>query len=302
MTTDIFKIHKLIMNKFEKKLSFKFFTPLRDNEFKCKEKLNKLKKIEKEFRRYKVKSKLLLNKYKKKLTVPFLYDFNKKEQNKYYHEYLYFASFYLQFPKKTIIKKNFCNNCFHTKTNLICENCKQNDEEKFSTTNTYLDKFRISITKKYNCDKLNSFIKHIKRFTGQQICKIDKKSLDIIRSLINGEVTIEKIQNVLKFKKFNEYYKDVFYIYKCLTGKDTKDISKIEKKIIEDYKEFYQMFSRIHPKKNINYKYIFNQLLIKNNITMNNLLMIKTNSRRLYHDTLYSKTFELLGWNQNKTY
>ena len=87
-----------------------------------------------------------------------------------------------------------------------------------------------------------------------------------------------------------------------MTEQDIPDISHLENNLLLDFDLLVDMYDKMfkNDRKNfINNQYVLYQLLrkYKYQCRKEDFNFLKTNDRKLYHDSVCQKLFEKLGWN-----
>lgn len=231
--------------------------------------------------------------------------------------------------------------------NMTCEKCKNNDIYQFqieenkktclecsfqsfdfgNNFNTLDDYKRIKIITKFMYNRILHFEFCIKQYQGKQnyvipdfvYSELEKKFIQY--RLINpsetnkyskySKITKQHIYLFLKELKFNKQYENVNLIYYVLTGK-RNDISHLEEKIIQDFKELIKMYDSLSMNKKIvtnrknflNIQYVLFQLLRKYNYPCKKeeFFFLKTLDRKISHDYLCKQIFDILKWKFTPTF
>ncbi|UUT40563.1 replicating factor [carnivorous sponge associated iridovirus] len=221
---------------------------------------------------------------------------------------------------------------FNRKT---CLNCST-QQYAIETGITHKDYTRVNIVGKFIYNRVLHFQDCIKQYQGKQNCKIPDKlyqDLDgkfiayrlLITNTANAtgtelpnhirysKITRNHIIMFLKELKYTKHYENVNLIYFTLTSKRVDDISHIEDKLVDDFKELVSLYDEIHGKdkpeeldrKNfMNVQYLLFQLLRKHGHPCNigNFTILKTVDRKLFHDTICKNLFDKLGWKFTPTF
>jgi hypothetical protein len=229
-----------------------------------------------------------------------------------------------------------------------CFSCKNTDEDKFEiddfnrktcltcstqqyaieTGITHKDYTRVNIVGKFIYNRVLHFQDCIKQYQGKQNCKIPQKIYDdlntkftryrlLIPADVNhikySQITRNHIMMFLKELKYTKHYENVNLIYFTLTNKRVDDISYLEDRLIDDFKELVALYDEIHGKdkpeeldrKNfMNVQYLLFQLLRRHGhpCKIENFTILKTVDRKLFHDTICKKLFDKLGWKFTPTF
>ena len=220
---------------------------------------------------------------------------------------------------------------FNRKT---CLNCST-QQYAIETGVTHRDYIRVNIVGKFIYNRVLHFQDCIKQYQGKQNCKIpDKLYQDLdakftaYRLLIPGanddgsllpnhirysKITRNHIMMFLKELRYTKHYENVNLIYFTLTNKRLDDITHIEDRLIEDFKELVSLYDDIHGKdkpeeldrKNfMNVQYLLFQLLRRHGhpCKIENFTILKTVDRKLFHDTICKNLFDKLGWKFTPTF
>lgn len=210
---------------------------------------------------------------------------------------------------------------------ITCSDCST-QINTIETGHTHQDYNRVNIVGKFVYNRVLHFQDCIKQFQGKQNCKIpDKLYADLdgkfkaYRLLIESDnvavkyskITPQHILMFLKELKYAKHYENVNAIYYVLTNKRVADISHIEHKLMEDFKELIALYDNLHSKdkpeelnrKNfMNVQYILFQLLRRHGYPckIEEFSILKTIDRKIFHDKICSNLFEKLGWNFTPTF
>ena len=196
------------------------------------------------------------------------------------------------------------------------------------TGHTHQDYTRVNIIGKFVYNRVLHFQDCIKQFQGKQNCKIPDVVYDDLnrkfksyRLLIDSDnfharyskITPQHILMFLRELKYVKHYENVNVIYYVLTNKRIADISHLENKLIEDFKQLVSLYDSLHSKdkpdeldrKNfMNVQYLLFQLLRRHGYKckLEDFSILKTIDRKLFHDKICSNLFQKLGWNFTPTF
>lgn len=195
------------------------------------------------------------------------------------------------------------------------------------TGHTHQDYNRVNIIGKFVYNRVVHFQDCIKQFQGKQNCKIPAEvyaKLDAkfksLRLLVDSDnnyiryakITPEIIKILLKELKLSKHYENVNVIYYALTNKRVADITELEDKLVEDFKELLNLYDTKYLKENngidrknfMNVQYILFQLLRKHGYpcSIQDFSVLKTADRKLFHDNICSQLFKQLGWDFTPTF
>mgnify|MGYP003396528070 CR=1 FL=1 len=194
------------------------------------------------------------------------------------------------------------------------------------TGNGHLDFNRATLTGKFIYNRVLHFQDSIKQYQGKQNCKVPQSVYTHLENqfmayrLLNDSddrrIKYSKItkQHIVMFlKDYPKQYENTNVIFANLTGKSGEDISHLETKLVEDFKELVTLYDSLHSKdkseeldrKNfLNVQYILFQLLCRHGhpCKPEDFSMLKTTERKLFHDQVCSNLFSKLGWNFTKTF
>ena len=214
-----------------------------------------------------------------------------------------------------------CNTCFvkdaDANSKVVCPSC--GTQTDCSTQQiTHNDAKRINISQKYVYIKRTHFLNCINQFQGKQKTTIKEELLEKLRAeldkynLIDYTQTEQRLQYAKVEKKHvhmflkqldmsKQHYENVALIYSKLTGKELNDISHLTDRLLADFDLFEQAHKTIVPfnmRKNFNYSFLLKQFLAMHGYEADSRLFgtLKTTERRAYHDEMYRKIFESLGW------
>jgi len=213
---------------------------------------------------------------------------------------------------------------FNRKT---CLNCST-QQYAIETGITHKDYTRVNIVGKFIYNRVLHFQDCIKQYQGKQNCKIPDKLYEDLDMKFNAyrllipetdssikysKITRNHIMMFLKELKYTKHYENVNLIYFTLTNKRVDDISDLEDKLIDDFKELVSIYDEIHGKdkpeeldrKNfMNVQYLLFQLLRRHGhpCKIENFTILKTVDRKLFHDTICKNLFDKLGWKFTPTF
>ncbi|AOC55231.1 hypothetical protein LCDVSa147R [Lymphocystis disease virus 3] len=212
------------------------------------------------------------------------------------NKYLYLvemiqAENYLSVVKKTIIKQNWFDLMMTDKPKSKKEDVKK---------------------KPYGCHSLYKFKECLKKFQGQQTCKIpDKiyeelekkfKSYRLLISNAEGFVKYSKITKnhvliFLKELKYSKQYENVNLIYYVLTNKK-EDVSHLESVLIEDFIKLLTAYESKDEKENLDANYVLVHLLNRRcyRFEKDSFHLNKSGYKLKSHNNLCSKLFKTLNW------
>jgi hypothetical protein len=221
---------------------------------------------------------------------------------------------------------------FNRRTCVICSV----QEERSEIGVTYKDYSRVNIVSRFIYNRVLHFNDCIKQYQGKQNCKIpefvfedlDKKFV-AFRLLVSEEenetapfrdarpvrpspvryskITRAHIIMFLKDLKYTKHYENANLIYTQLTNKRVDDITYLEDRLIQDFKELIALYDEIYGKdkkeeldrKNfLNSSYLLFQLLRRHGhpCKIENFPILKTVDRKLFHDTICKNLFFKLNW------
>lgn len=232
-----------------------------------------------------------------------------------------------------------------------CPSCENTDEDRFEmddfnrktclncstqqyaieTGITHKDYTRVNIVGKFIYNRVLHFQDCIKQYQGKQNCKIpdnlyqdlDEKfksyrllitdTTELPKHIKYSKITRNHITMFLKELKYTKHYENVNLIYFTLTSKRVDDISHLEDRLIDDFKELVSLYDDIHGKdkpeeldrKNfMNVQYLLFQLLRRHGhpCKIENFTILKTVDRKLFHDTICKNLFDKLGWKFTPTF
>jgi hypothetical protein len=210
----------------------------------------------------------------------------------------------------------------------VCLNCST-QQTSIETGITHKDYTRINIVGKFIYNRVLHFQDCIKQYQGKQNCKIPDivyADLDtklsahrlLLEDAPNGyikysKVTRNHIKLFLKELKHTKHYENVNLIYFTLTNKRVDDISHLEEKLVEDFKDLVALYDENHGKdkpkeldrKNfMNVQYLLFQLLRRHDhpCKIEDFTILKTVDRKLFHDDICRNLFSQLGWKFTPTF
>lgn len=203
---------------------------------------------------------------------------------------------------------------------IVCKNCGQVQQTNNENLLSFRDIERVNIGSKYSYDRRVHFRECIKRYQGKQNVNIDPKIFEeltqqflhyqLIPTDYHNLPPEEAYKNVerrhillfLKELGYNKYYEDIVYIYHKITKKEIPDISYLENDLMIDFDilvDLYDKTFKTERKNFINNQYVLFQLLRKYKYPCKreDFNFLKTNDRKLYHDSICQQLFEKLNWN-----
>lgn len=203
---------------------------------------------------------------------------------------------------------------------IVCKNCGQVQQTTSENLLSFRDIERVNIGSKYSYDRRVHFRECIKRYQGKQNVNIESTIFEELVQqfsryqlipedfeLLPKQVAFENVnrRHIMLFLKelgYNKYYEDVVYIYNKVTGKEIPDISHLENDLMLDFDtlvDLYDQTFKTERKNFINNQYVLFQLLRKYKYPCKkeDFNFLKTNDRKLYHDSVCQQLFEKLGWN-----
>ena len=240
-----------------------------------------------------------------------------------------YSNIYYDFLNKDISTNFVCKNCKNTKlfdsidNDYICLECGAMSDYNYNNS-SYKDVERVNITSKYTYEREIHFRDCINQYQGKQNTTIDQTVYDALTSefekhgLLIGNKTTNKFERFSKITKEHIYlflketgyapkhYEDVVLIHYNLTGKLPDDISHLEPKLLDDFKELIKLYDEKYKKEKkierrsfINTQYVLFQLLKKHKYPCKkeDFNMLKTIDRLEFHDEVCKDLFEQLGWN-----
>jgi hypothetical protein len=215
------------------------------------------------------------------------------------------------------------NDSFDTiDNNMICNNCGLSINTLIQNS-SFKDSERINIIPKYTYNRKTHFKDCINQFQGKQQVNIKQhvyddliKQFELNHLLVGGEnipkytrfsnITKKHIHLFLKETKNSKHYEDINLIYHNITGKQTNDISHLERRLIQDFDLLTQTYDKlfknnkdIERKSFINSQYVLYQLLSRHKYNCNKeeFNILKTTDRQTFHDDVCKELFKHLGWN-----
>jgi len=233
-----------------------------------------------------------------------------------------------------------------------CPSCENTDEDRFEiddfnrktcldcstqqyaieTGITHKDYTRVNIVGKFIYNRVLHFQDCIKQYQGKQNCKIPNTLYEDLdnkftsyRLLITdvdaqlpkhirySKITRNHIMMFLKELRYTKHYENINLIYFTLTSKRVDDISHLEDRLIDDFKELVSLYDEIHGKDKLeeldrknfmNVQYLLFQLLRRHGhpCKIENFTILKTVDRKLFHDTICKNLFDKLGWKFTPTF
>lgn len=229
--------------------------------------------------------------------------------------------------KSGMDKEDQCVNCPQEKTTfeydennkMVCTVCCS-QFYRIENGLSPRDYTRINTVNKFNYNRILHFQDCIRQYQGKQNCRIPEKLykdldekfqryrlLNSNQQVRYSKITRNHIIVFLKELKYIKHYENVNFIYFTLTNKRFDDITELEDKLIEDFKQLIHKYDSLHAnsgpielqRKNfMNVQYLLFQLLKKHNHTckIEDFTIIKTLDRKLFHDNICKNLFQQLNW------
>lgn len=209
-------------------------------------------------------------------------------------------------------------------SHYCCKFCgKTTDQYVEDNLISFRDIERINIGSKYSYDRKQHFKETIRKFQGKQSCSNipDDVYNKIINKLIQYKIIpsnyydypkedafklvkryhIKMILKELELGKFNE---DLVYIYSKISGHKLPDISMLEAQILNDFDKLIKIYDETYAKTNrknfLNNQYVLWMVLQRHGFRCEKEdfgSILKTNDRKVFHDTVFQDLFQQLGWN-----
>jgi hypothetical protein len=231
---------------------------------------------------------------------------------------------------KCIICDNNDEECFELNeyNQRICLICST-QQTSIETGISHKDYTRINIVGKFIYNRVLHFQDCIKQYQGKQNCKIPDDVYNALEAKLKShrllldnapnkyikysKVTRNHIKIFLKELKLTKHYENVNLIYYTLTNKRVDEISHLEEKLIEDFKDLVALYDENHGKdkpkelnrKNfMNVQYLLFQLLRRHDhaCKIEDFTILKTVDRKLFHDDICKNLFSQLGWKFTPTF
>ena len=166
------------------------------------------------------------------------------------------------------------------------------------------------VVRKDNDEKEEYFIEFIAFYQGKQYEKPSDEAYKYIDKEIDTyninkkDLTKKKIKTILEKYKCRQDYNYVNYLYSEYTGNPLNDISKYEKQIIKDYREFLSIYNEIKGERKsfLTVEFMLEMLMRKNNVPYDDedFGSIKTDGSKKIHTNIWNKGCDKLGWKECK--
>jgi hypothetical protein len=280
----------------------------------------------------------LIDRYKIMLKTPVKLDYlgrpvkNSKEKRDLVDKFISVASKYIDIDIETNREPEpiTCQHCgkkdfeISNSTAYTCTNCSA-QQIVVKNISSYSDIDRVNISTKYMYDRKIHFRDCIKQYQGKQnstikphiytdlILELDRHNLligtpDTPKEERFSKVTKKHILIFLKELEYTKQYENVHLIHYNLTNQPRNDISHLEDKLFDDFDVFIELYDKVYKginRKNfINVQVLFYELLCrhKHPCKKEEIVVLKTTDRKLFHDDVTMTLFEMLGWNHTSLY
>lgn len=207
----------------------------------------------------------------------------------------------------------------------VCSECFSQQTINKDSITSYGDIDRVNISSKYVYDRKIHFRDCINQYQGKQNCTIPQKVYDDLERqfelhhLLNGDKNVPKeirfsnitknhIMMFLHELDYSKHYENVHLIHYMFTGTKPDDISHLEDQLLNDFDiltELYdKKFKHIKRKNFINTQYVLYQLLhkYKHPCKIDKSLILTTNDRRNFHESILFELFIEAGWNTGSSF
>lgn len=274
---------------------------------------------------YKTRTENILKEIKEIIEKPASFSFvgnNQEEQEKMGRKneliYLYFSvaskftyispNFLPDESKKNVCECGSINFDMSEEGKRICVECATTINI-FETDLSFKDTERINLIPRYNYSKPGHFKAAMDNFEGVQNKTIPQHVYDVIymeidRYDIYTRKTITKtaIYNILSKHRLGDYYEDINLIHHNITGKPPPSITQyrsILMKMNEKFEKEYDVVKKEFGKKNalnVNHKLMRFLEQIGYYANEEDLIGLKTESKKQEHDDAIEITFKRLRW------
>lgn len=280
----------------------------------------------------------LIHRYKAILKTPIKLDYlgrqvkNSKEKRDITEQFIKIASKYVNIDIDTDRDPEpiTCQNCgkkefeISDSTAYICTNCSS-QQIIVKHISSYSDIDRVNISSKYMYDRKIHFKDCIKQYQGTQnstvkphvysdlIIQLERHKLldgtpDTPQKERFARVTKKHILIFLKELDYFKHYENAHLIHYVLTGQERNNISHLEDKLFDDFDVFTNLYDKVYKNINrknfINVQVLFYELLCRHKYPCKKeeIVILKTTDRKLFHDEITMTLFEMLGWNHTSLY
>lgn len=189
-----------------------------------------------------------------------------------------------------------------------CPNCSVINED-FDMETYYKDADRCNLPGRSSYIKSDHIIDSFIEFQGKQENKIPKEILEDINNTIKSyniklnDVTIDSVYKILKDKKYNDYYNDVYLIYNIITGKPLPDLEYIKEELYEDARKFAEIYPIIKPPNRSNCltaHFIRDAILKRHGVSFAQwqCTYLRTSNAIQNHNDVMKRAFEVLNWGE----
>jgi transcription elongation factor Elf1 len=252
----------------------------------------------------------------KKLVEEILSETDEDKRKLKYEEYISFLRSFMDISfdkeEKRKLRCLYCNqDKFFSNSGIIyCSNCSSEISPEISLYS--INKKNIYST--YVYEEKENFRRAIERFQGKQKVKFPKDMFErldryfVSYGLPTGKEVREKkivmdkefLLKALSENKLNKYYEDINLICNIYWNYELPDISHIEKKLMEDYEKFNEVYRRIKKdrKSSLNTQFLLYKLLKRNGYPCNksDFKLIKTADIIELHKKIYKEVCKELNW------
>jgi hypothetical protein len=257
----------------------------------------------------------------KKLVQEILSETAENKRKLKYEEYVNFLKSFMNVsfdntPDNEERKKLRCLYCdkdkFFSNSGIIyCSNC-------YSEISPEISLYSINKKNIYNTyiyEEKENFRRAIERFQGKQKVKFPKDMFERLdryfasyglptgKEVRERKILMDKelLLKALSENKLNKYYEDINLICNIYWNYELPDISHIEKKLMEDYEKFNEMYRKIkkNRKSSLNTQFLLYKLLKRNGFPCNksDFKLIKTADIIELHKKIYKEVCKKLNWN-----
>lgn len=225
-----------------------------------------------------------------------------------YIPFLSIASEFVSVPNINTKQTCDCGGAFQKEENgMVCMLCG-NFIETFVRKSSYCDSSKMNSSVKNNNTRNIHFNDTVKNFQGKQNTEIVPKVYEVIRiEMQYNSITPNKLKksHIYQFLSNNglTHYEDINLIHSVITGIPCPDLSLYEKDLIEYHELLETAYAAIKAKYthrisslNVYFKLYKLLQLLGYPCNKKDFFLLKTDSKRTEHMTIWEKICEYNGW------
>lgn len=179
--------------------------------------------------------------------------------------------------------------------------------DEFDTETSYKDSDRINAPFRSTYIKSDHIIDSFIEFQGKQENKIPKDVIDDVYNTVKSynipfsKITIDSVYQILKDKKYNDHYNDVYLIYHLITGNPLPNLEYIKEEFCNDAKRFAEIYPLVKPANRSNCltaHFIRDSILRRHGLVFPEwqCTYLRTSNATQNHNEVMKKAYEILKW------